>query len=99
MKTGEFIDRDITSINKVITALKYLNQGRILTIKDYHFKVAETEGDGFKFMMSSDKEYWFGTDSIEWFSNLCSTLTDEEITIMQANMTLTAAFKTDRNGK
>lgn len=102
---GEFIDKDIPSVSKLIEVLKYLNTGRELEIGDYTYKLGESTNGGFSFLFkmtvtSSDKierEEWFGYQGgFPSFSAECNKLTDEDITIMQANIVLSQINK--RNG-
>lgn len=99
---GEFNDKDIPSVSKFIEVLKYLNTGRELEIGYYTYRLGETLNGGFSLLFkmtvtSSDKkerEEWFGYQGgFNTFSQECSRLTDEDITIMQANMVLTQINK------
>ncbi len=99
---GEFIDKDIQSVSKLIEVLKYLNTGRELEIGDYTYKLGEATNGGFSFLFkvtitSSDKterEEWFGYQGgFSAFSADCNKLTDDDITIMQANMVLSQINK------
>jgi len=68
LKLGEFIDKNIETVSKLIEVLKYLNTGRELKIGDYTYRLGEMDGKGFSFLFkmtvtSSDKverEEWFG---------------------------------------
>src|SRR6478609_5946051 len=102
LKLGEFIDRDIDSVSKMISVLKYLNTGAELEIGDYTYRLGEMDGGGFSFLFkmtvtSSDKserEEWFGYQGgISTFTKELKNLTDEDITIMQANMALNQISK------
>ena len=98
---GEFTDRDIASVPKVIQVLNYLNQGRELELGGYTYKIAETQNGGFSlvFKMQSYSsgqtiedahDEWFGfTGNLIHFTEMCNKLSDEQLTIMAANMTLT----------
>lgn len=99
---GEFIDKDIQSVDKLIQVLKYLNTGRELQIGDYTYKIGESHTGGFSFLFkmtvtSSDKskrEEWFGYQGgISSFSSECNKLTDKDITLMNANIVLTEINK------
>lgn len=105
LKLGEFTDRDIESVSKMIAVLKYLNTGAELKIGDYTYRLAETTEEGFSFVFKmtvtssnkSEREEWFGYQgNISSFSRELRNLTDDDITIMQANMTLNQINK--RNG-
>ena len=88
LKTGEFTDKDIKSVDKVITCLKLLNKGRELKLGEYTYRIAETHHGGFNllFKMGAD---WFGYGgNIITFSEECNRLTEDEITIFQANNVL-----------
>lgn len=99
MKRGEFIDKDLGCIPKVITVLNYLNQGRELQLRDYIYRLAETDNGGFTLLfkmykstssdMSNSEEEWFGFQgNLITFSTMCNELTEEELTLMLANMSL-----------
>lgn len=92
MEKEEFIHKDIESVPKFIAALKYLNQGRELTIDGYTFMLAETYRGGIKPMLLVG-DTWMGTE-LSHLADMCNKLTEEEITIMQANMALQSFNKT-----
>ena len=94
---SEITDKNIPSVDKLIKALKYLNQGRELIIDGIRFKVAEhATGDAFGIIQvatshntstKQDKEIVLGVP-IEFFITKCSTLTEDQLTIMNADMVL-----------
>lgn len=94
---SEITDRNIPSVDKFIKALKYLNTGQELEIEGYVFKVAETfTEDCFGIVQvvkqtntqnDEVKEVVLGMP-IDFFIRKCFSLTDEQLTIMSANMTL-----------
>lgn len=91
MKASEFETKDIPAINKVLAVLKALNTGTTLTLGDKIVKLAETDQDGVALMLQLDstQDHWVGYDvSLIEFSEMCAQLTDVEIAIMQANITL-----------
>ena len=90
MKENEFNSKDLECIPKMITVLKYLNQGRELKFDKVSFKIAETEKGGMAFVSKVGEDEWvvpFGNPLV-YFSEVCNSLTHEEITAMQANITL-----------
>lgn len=102
LKIGEFIDKDIQSVSKLVEVLKYLNTGRDLEVGGFTYKLGETSNGGFSLLFkmvvtSHDKierEEWFGYQGgFSIFSAECNELTDEDITIMQANLVLSQINK------
>lgn len=98
LKLGEFIDKNIESVNKVISCLKAMNKGMEVEIGSFTYKIGETHNEGFsllfkmKVISSTDnveREEWFGYqgDFIN-FSEECAKLSDEDITIIRANTVL-----------
>ncbi len=97
LKLGEFIDKDLECIPKLIKVLQYLNKGYELELGDYTYKIGETESVGlqplFKMTVtSSDKtqrDEWFGYQGdINAFSTLCNSLSDDDVTLLCATITL-----------
>ena len=97
LKQGEFIDKNITSVNKVIKVLTALNTGRSIKLGDYVFKIGETLNGGFQPLMKFDcsnsqgeewTEYLGFQGSFSAFTELCNNLTDDEITIICAENVL-----------
>lgn len=99
--TGEFTDKNLNCIPKVIQVLNYLNQGRELRLGDYTYRIAETHNGGFSlvFKMQSYSsgetiedahDEWFGYQgNLIHFSEMCNELTDDDLAVMVSNMTLT----------
>lgn len=100
---GEFIDKDLECIPKIIQVLKYLNQGRELKIGEYTYKIGETFDKGFSLLFkmdcysSGDKDFheeWFGYQgNLINFSVMCNKLTEKNLTVMAANMALSKINK------
>ncbi len=97
LREGEFSDRSLESVNKLITVLTALNTGRPIKIGEYTFKIGETINGGFqpliKFEVSNSEgkewvEYMGYQGDIKSFSELCNSLTDEEITLILAENVL-----------
>lgn len=98
LRTGEFTDRNINSVNRVISCLKVLNQGGQVEIGDYTYKIGETHNGGFNLLFKMDcrssgdtesHDEWFGySGNIITFSESCSKLSEEQITLFQANIAL-----------
>jgi hypothetical protein len=92
MKSHELIDKDLPSIDKTCQVLRYLNTGREIELDGHTYKLAETLKEGFTLvvLVSPERDIWHGADmSIEHLSILCNNLTDDELTIMSANIALT----------
>lgn len=101
---GEFTDKDLNCIPKVIQVLKYLNQGRELKLGDYTYRLGETQNNGFNLLFKMDcssnrdnndtHEEWFGYQgNLMHFSGMCNNLSDFKLTTMAAEMTLTEINK------
>lgn len=94
LRKEDFINKDISSVDKTIKVLEYLNQGRSLKIGENTFRIAQTLSDGFKIMLKyTETEYIGFSGDMDDFSTICNKLTDEELTIMAANMALTKINK------
>lgn len=90
----EFTSKDIPAVDKTIKVLEYLNQGRELEIGDITFKLGETHTNGFKLMIRyTETEYMGYHGDLDDFSSACNRITDDELTIMSANMVLTKINK------
>ena len=96
MKKEEFNSKDLESVWKVLTVLKYLNQGRELKLGDIPIMVGETKDGGFQLLTKvlltttdnpEPRERWMGLFwTLSDFSEECNKLTEEDITIMIANI-------------
>lgn len=102
LREGEFMDSNITSVNKVIKVLTALNTGRSIKLGDYVFKIGETLNGGFQPLMrfscsNSQGEKWVEylgfQGSFSAFTELCNNLTDEQLTIICAENVLNEISK------
>lgn len=94
LRKKDFISKDIPAVDKTIKVLEYLNQGRSLKIGENTFRLGQTLSDGFKIMMKYTETKYIGfSGDMDDFSTICNKLTDEELTIMAANMALTKINK------
>ena len=97
LKQGEFTDKNIESVDKVIKVLKALNTGRPIKLGDYSFKLGETINGGFSPLIEFNCSNSQGEEWIEYlgyhgsftsFTESCNDLTDEELTIIAAENVL-----------
>lgn len=97
LKQGEFTDKNIESVDKVIKVLKALNTGRPVKLGDYNFKLGETVNGGFSPLIESNCSNSQGEEWIEYlgyhgsfasFTEFCNNLTEEELTIIAAENVL-----------
>jgi hypothetical protein len=92
MKNNDFNSEGIAAVDKMITVLKYLNQGRSITTFGTEIKLGETM-NGFQIMMKMDDGTDEGTwvaapETLDWFASTCAHIPDEDITLMQAELVL-----------
>ena len=108
LRKGEFIDKNITSVNKVIKVLTALNTGRSIKLGDYVFKISETLNGGFQPLIEFNCSNSQGEEWIEYldfqgsfsaFTELCNNLTDDEITIICAENVLNEINKISKKNK
>lgn len=94
LREQDFINKDIPSVDKTVKVLQYLNQGRSLKIGDVTFRLGQTHTDGFKLLVEFSEDQYVGyVGDMDDFSSACNKLTDEEMTVMAANMALTKINK------
>jgi hypothetical protein len=103
LKTGTFVNKDITSIDKVIKVLTYMNKLGELEIDGKLYSLAERDDGGITILMKFDvisngekSVEWLGSHhTIESFSSICNTLTEKDLVTMAATITLNSL----NNGK
>lgn len=94
---SEITDRNISSVDRFIKVLKYLNQGHSIEIDGHLFKVAENNDEkSFSIVIVAEhtntpsgdvKEIVLGS-SIEYFIRLCSNIPEEVMIEIAANTAL-----------
>ena len=101
MKKDEFVDRGM-SVHNVGMVLDYLNTGRMIEIDSRVFKLAATENGSARLMVSVDDDNWYGSNiTLEEFVTLTNKLTEDDLTVMSANMALHSwnSRKTEERGR
>lgn len=94
---NEFTDRDIKSVDRFCTVLKYLNEGRELELDNYTFKIGETFSGGFSLLYkvsvtsgnNPSREEWLGfIPGLAAFTDMVAEMSEDDYNLLIANMTL-----------